>query len=268
MAAAASGVSSAAAPAFVITVAPIPPVLSTLTCAAQRRSNSAQWLSTYHAEPEYRPCEWPDQKQSRKPRRQLARSSASTRAHSSMVALAAPLSITPKYQVSWCPDSSTNGAPGVAAGSRSATRIGVCRQPVSTCACSVTTGCSPRRSWSSSMVPSVRDTVHATVVGKAGRVDRPGFPQTGEMHISCKWSCGLMCSWPTAPARRNRSAAAGLAIPSTSAMQPARSPASVSSHRTSRPVRPASGEDRENECVMAVTARSSTSTRAAPGRLM
>jgi hypothetical protein len=78
---------------------------------------------------------------------------------------------------------------------------------------------------------------------------------------------------PAAPARDARRETPGLAMPSTSTMQP----------RTSLPAKarlvacadvdklaltPAGGEARENECVMHVRVSSPTRTEAAPGRLI
>jgi hypothetical protein len=104
-----------------------------------------------------------------------------------MPAFAEPLSITPLYQVPLWPDISTKGAFAPTDASRSRTRIGVFRQPVSSAACSVTIGGRPAASASRIAPPSASFTLHTTVVGKPSFVPAPGFPQTGETHIS--WMC-------------------------------------------------------------------------------
>ena len=120
--------------------------------------------------------------------------------------------------------------PSASGPSISASRMGVCRQPVSTSACSVTFGCSPRVRRSRKAAPSAFDTVHTTVVGSSDCVSPEGLPHTGETHISCRCSCGLICTWPTAPACEARAAWPGLAMPSVSTIAP----------RRSRPVKSAS----------------------------
>jgi len=70
-------------------LAPTPPVVSRVTCTAQRRSSSSQCSAAYPSEPEYRPCEGPQQKQMRRPRRQPARCRWQSRATSRVVTLAA-----------------------------------------------------------------------------------------------------------------------------------------------------------------------------------
>ena len=167
-----------------------------------------------------------------------------------------------------------NGSsPSLCAGASSATRMGVVRQPVATSAWRVTLGLQPRASASRTAAPSAWETVQTTVVGSSATVRSDGLPQTGERHISWICSCGLMCSCPAAPAREAFSATAGVAIPSTTAMQPrtscrAKSAADPAATSTSRPVVPPGVEDCDMEWVMAVSTRPSTSTRAGPGRLM
>ena len=73
------------------------------------------------------------------------------------------------------------------------------------------------------MAPSAWETVQATVAGSSASVSVDGLPQTGEMHISCRCSCGLTCSCPAAPARAARAATAGLAMPSAITIVPRRS---------------------------------------------
>ena len=66
---AASAHVSAIVKASLSSVAPMPPVESTLRWSTACRYRSSQWVSAYHVEPEYRPCEWPDQNANRTPRR-------------------------------------------------------------------------------------------------------------------------------------------------------------------------------------------------------
>ena len=147
-----------------------------------------------------------------------------SRAVSSIVALAPPLSITPSYQVSWWPENRMKGASGRPSGIRSACRIGVLRQPVSTSAVILSRVCPPE-SDALRRAPSASFTVTTAVAGRVAMSAASGLPQMLEMHISCRCSCGITCTCPTAPARLARRVASEAASPSITAMRPRRSTA-------------------------------------------
>jgi hypothetical protein len=65
-------------------------------------------------------------------------------------------------------------------------RIGVCRQPASITALTVTVTV-PRSSAARRALPSSASIDATTVLGSIAKWSSPGLPQTGEMHIS--WRC-------------------------------------------------------------------------------
>jgi hypothetical protein len=97
--------------------------------------------------------------------------------------------------------------------------------------------------------PADAGTVTTTAAGSRPSERSSGLPQTGEMHISCRCSCGLTWICTVAPSVSEP----GIASPSTTGK---------------RPSIPSGGVGCENECVMHRTGSPSASTRARPGRLM